>query len=340
MFKMLIDTCVWLDLAKDIHQQPLLTTIEELVKQKQITLIVPRTILDEFQRNKARIVEDGSRSLSNVFKRVKEAVNKFGDPKMKQAVMEQLNDVDHKIPLLGESIIESVTRIEKLLTGSTITELSDNVKLRAAQRAIDGKAPFHLQKNSINDAILIETYSDFLQGDNPGRLRFAFVTHNIKDFSDKHGNNKNPHPDIASCFSKIRSLYFINLAEAVHRVKPELVSEMMIEEGWFNEPRGLTEIAAAENEIFEKVWYDRHQILLDLIKSGKHKIVETSSGEYIPNTTTKEIMDRAKEVAKNVEETHGLDNLGPWDDFHWGMLNGKLSTLRWVLGDEWDNLDS
>lgn len=24
----------------------------------------------------------------------------------------------------------------------------------------------------------------------------------------------------------------------------------------------------------------------------------------------------------------------------WGMINGKLSDIRWVLGDEWDMLDT
>lgn len=40
-----------------------------------------------------------------------------------------------------------------------------------------------------------------------------------------------------------------------------------------------------------------------------------------------------------MEKLYG-DKLQPMDDFEWGMLNGKLSALRWVLGDEWDMLDT
>jgi hypothetical protein len=44
---------------------------------------------------------------------------------------------------------------------------------------------------------------------------------------------------------------------------------------------------------------------------------------------------------KRVEETCTQPGeLGPYTDFELGMLNGKLSALRWVLGSEWDFLDT
>jgi hypothetical protein len=33
------------------------------------------------------------------------------------------------------------------------------------------------------------------------------------------------------------------------------------------------------------------------------------------------------------------DDLGPYTDFQWGMINGKLSALRWVLGLDWGSRD-
>ena len=339
MFKILIDTCVWLDLAKDPNQQPLLDILEELIDEKKVSLIVPRTIVTEFHRNKDRIIKESGQSLSGTFKRVKEAVGKFSDPKKRKKILEHLDDIDHKIPLLGEAATESVTRITKLLSKSTIIEATPDIKLKAAQRAIDKKAPFHRQRNSIEDAIIIETYISILKD----KSRFIFITHNVKDFSVSQGDVNLPHPDIASSFSKIKSLYFIKLSDALHRIEPSRISERMREQEFIEEPRTLTEIGRSIGELIDKVWYNRHQNLKYKIEKGLIKVVPKDT-PFDPKTNSRvirrDILDGALKSAKRVEKLYGLDELGPWDDFEWGMINGKLSALRWVLGDDWDMLDT
>lgn len=343
MFRFLIDTSVWLDLAKDTEQQPLLGVLEELIRTGEISLIVPRTVLDEFQRNKARVVEEGRRSLSSVFKRVKEAVDKFGDPKRKRAVLAHLNDVDHRLPQMGEAAVAAVTRIEKLLTGGTVLQATPEIKLRAAQRAIDNRAPFHRQKNSMADALIIETYAECLNEPPSGRTRFMLVTHNTKDFSDPKGNDRVPHPDLAPLFSRIRSQYYIRLGEGLKRVQPGLVSDLMLEQEWHQEPRSLSEVVAAINELFDKVWYNRHQNARIKLERGTIKLVDKETFPVLDHDTRpmqRDVWKLAQRAARRMEKKHGKENLGPWSDFEWGMLNGKLSALRWVLGDEWDFLDT
>jgi hypothetical protein len=342
MFHLLIDTCVWLDLAKDHQQEALLSVLEELMKQGQVSLILPRTVVDEFTRNKARVAEESCRSLSSVLKRVKEAVNKFGDGKGKRITLDQLNEVDHKIPLLGEAAIGTIARIEKLFAGSKIIDLTSEIKLKAAQRAIDKRAPFHKQRNGINDAILIEVYDAFIRDKRAPGVRFTFVTHNTSDFSHPNKSNKLPHPDLATSFSRIKSLYLISLGAALRRVQPELVSDLMLEQEWEQEPRRLSEILEAMVELLDKIWYNRHQNLRCEIEMGKHKIVDSENWSIKDSarTTVRDIWEGARKSAKRVERKYGTKNLGPWTDFEWGMLNGKLSALRWALGEEWDMLDT
>lgn len=343
MFKILIDTCVWLDLAKDYQQQVILTALEELILQRDIELVLPRTVVDEFARNKARVIEESSRSLSSNLKRVKEVVEKFGDPKKKNMVLSQLNDVDHRLPTLGEAAVDTISRIEKLFASASIIEISDAVKLRAAQRAIDKRAPFHRQRNGMDDAILIEVYKDVVGAKATGRNRFAFITHNTKDFSHPNANNKLPHPDIEDCFSRVRSLYFITLGEALQRIQPKQFKNLMVELKWVEEPRRLTEIVEAIDEFVTKVWYNRHQITREKIEEGIIKIVEKETFPIKDHKTRpiqRDIWEAALRAADKVEKRFGIENLGPWDDFEWGMINGKLSALRWVLGDEWDMLDT
>jgi hypothetical protein len=53
-----------------------------------------------------------------------------------------------------------------------------------------------------------------------------------------------------------------------------------------------------------------------------------------------EIWEGALRSGKKMEEKYGKNNLGPWTDFEWGMLNGKLSAIRWSMGLDWDDLST
>ncbi|MFP3608148.1 PIN domain-containing protein, partial [Paraburkholderia sp. SIMBA_053] len=74
-----VDTCVWLDLATDFREQPVIGALEDLVKSGEVELVVPQQVLDEFDRNKTRIIEDARRGLQSHFRLVRQAVNRFGE---------------------------------------------------------------------------------------------------------------------------------------------------------------------------------------------------------------------------------------------------------------------
>lgn len=50
--------------------------------------------------------------------------------------------------------------------------------------------------------------------------------------------------------------------------------------------------------------------------------------------------ERIERTMRAIEECYGADNVVSWDDWGWGFVHGKLSALGWVLGSEWDFLDT
>ncbi|MFD2938489.1 PIN domain-containing protein [Flavobacterium sp.] len=341
MTKLLIDTCVWLDLAKTLKGEETLNLLCEFLDQGEVTLILPQIILAEFDRNKERIILDAGKSLSSHFRKVKEMVTEHAKSESKTHILSELDDIDKKIPTLSENAIISIAKIESIFKNAEIFDITDSIKLRAAQRAIDKKAPFHLSKNSMGDSLIIECYNEYKEQNSAQDFNIAFVTHNINDFSIKNGNQKLPHEDLKEIFNSPKYQYFINLAEALYLINPDLVEDFNYENDWDFGFRSLSEILDVENEIEQKIWYNRHKIREQSVRNGKMKLIDRKDFkiETANSTIIKDVWEGAVEGAEKVERTYGKKNLR-FDDFTWGMINGKLSALRWVLGDEWDNLDT
>ena len=104
---------------------------------------------------------------------------------------------------------------------------------------------------------------------------------------------------------------------------------MFDESDFADEPRRFGDILAAEQEMFDRVWYHR---------SLQHEFGLEAAGDL---KGLQDLQVVAGPGQSRVEAAYPEPGrLGPYSDFDLGMLNGKLSALRWVLGSEWDFLDT
>lgn len=341
---LLVDTSVWLDLTKDHRHLPLLDALAAMVDAGQVMLIMPQIIIEEFSRNRDRVMAASRASLSSHFKRVREAIVQFAPEEGREATLRQLNEVDHRVATGGEAVNEAVELIERLFEKTTPLPVSDKIKVRAADRAIAKVAPFHRQANGMGDAIIIETYIDAL-AERTDEDVFAFVTHNTHDFSQKGADTRAPHPDLASLFDGVKSRYELNLSLLLSEFASDLIEETRFEREYSQDPRQLSELLEAEIKLTTQVWYNRKWSIIARVEHGRLKLVtknvwDQSSPEERRSLLVDTIWEGMLAAMKGAEEELGSDELGPWTDFEWGMINGKLSAIRWVLGDEWDMLDT
>jgi PIN domain len=340
---LLIDTCVWLDLAKDHRNLPLLDALFAMTETGDVKLIIPQIVLDEFERNKEKVMAGSRASLTGNFKRVRDAIAQFAPEENRAEVLRQLNEVDHRIATGGEAEMEALSIIEKLFATSEPWPMTESIKARAADRGIAKVAPFHRQLNGIGDAVIIETYIDALsdRGDDD---EFSFVTHNTHDFSHPGADTRSPHADLAHLFDNKRSRYSTNLGTLLNEYASDLIEEVTFEREYSQDSRPLSEVLEAEHKLMMQIWYNRKWSIIARVEDGSEKRVpkevwEAASPEDRRGMIVDTIWEGMLASMRKTEEQYPGE-LGPWDDFEWGMLNGKLCAIRWMLGDEWDMLDT
>jgi TRAP-type mannitol/chloroaromatic compound transport system substrate-binding protein len=84
-------------------------------------------------------------------------------------------------------------------------------------------------------------------------------------------------------------------------------------------------IRAEYDELRERVLWNRHKAWVQRVENGEIQLPEAQ----------KSILEKVEEEAREIEKKYSEENL-LFDKFDWGIVNGQMSALAWVLGAEWD----
>jgi hypothetical protein len=328
---LLVDTSTYLDLAQRRDGQRWIVALRVLIHQGKVKLLVPRVVVEEFDRNEARVQAAMTASIASRFKQIRHDLVTYGSDDDAHA-MEVIEDLSRHLPLIGAMTTRNFAELRELLIAGEIIEPSRVEISRVVERGLRKAAPFHSGKNSVADALIIELYRTAAQAADLALHPHAFVTTNHTDFSQAKGDRRQPHDDIADAFTGVVSRYALGvegLDMILRQHFGEELSELYEETDFQEGPRRLDEIVAAETELFDRIWYHR---------SLQSEYLAEQNGD---SAVLRHLQALAGPGRSRVEATYTEDGeLGPYTDFELGMLNGKLSALRWVLGSEWDFLDT
>lgn len=219
----LLDTCVWLDLASDPSADEIIARLEDLIASTHFRLVVPQVVREEFDRHKVDCTERLSKRLSAKVTETIRYARQFAEEEKKSDLIAGLELFSKRIKVIANAASQIVGRIEKLLDipETRKLETTDDLLNRAARRGYEKKAPFTSNKNSVADAIILESYLAFFHRHPRGQCTFSFVTLNKSDFADPK-DHRQPHPDLGEPFTDGTVKYAINLAEEINRLTNEL----------------------------------------------------------------------------------------------------------------------
>lgn len=331
MLHLLVDTSTWLDLSKRRDGQRWIVALRVLIHQREVELLVPEVVIEEFERNRERIESSMTASVAQRFKLIKQDLDDYGGADTQQA-LEVIADLARDVPLIGAMITRNFDDVLELLRAGRRVEPTDIERRAVVDRGLRKRAPLHRSRNSVADALLIELYATAAREADLACNPHAFITSNSDDFSVQNSDKRQPHPDIAAIFAYDGSTYVLGvdgLNDVLLAHFGAEIEELFAETDFVEEPRRLGEIVDAEKALFDRIWHHR---------SLQHEYRLREAGDQAELERLRAIAGPAR---RRVEETYTRPGeLGSYTDFELGMLNGKLSALRWVLGSEWDFLDT
>ncbi|WP_406420451.1 hypothetical protein OH809_24085 [Streptomyces sp. NBC_00873] len=121
MLRLIIDTSVWLNMAKRRDGRQIIVPLRVLFFQKKLEILTPSVILDEFERNRPRAEAATSSSVRERFRLLRQDLQDYGD----DAAQQWIAEMAHQIPYVSTRSLQNFSEISDLLRAGSALQPSD-----------------------------------------------------------------------------------------------------------------------------------------------------------------------------------------------------------------------
>ena len=223
MIDLILDVNIWMHHIAMDEPKGIFNELKEFIDSEEIYLLSNSIIIDEWKRNKET-------TINNVVAKIKK--QSISALEIKEYLpadeRERLADILEKYKTTEESrlkiALDRIDEIEKMITQSTQTEVTKEMKLKIVDWALEKKAPFALKKNSVGDALIIlsaieHRKKNISKGFYP---KGYFVSWNHTDYADL--NDKDLiHPDLADMLEDANLHYHRHIGLALKLAPKDLM---------------------------------------------------------------------------------------------------------------------
>jgi len=244
-----LDTNIWIYLANSYNPKnenyedglhfKLVETLKKLIDSGDIIILTNEIIIKEWQRNKLiakKLIEKHKKTLQGNKGSVKN-IKKYletGDKNNLDKIFEKYSENIQKVIEDNERHINEVE--ELLINKSTKIEIPDEVKVIAAERAIEKLAPFKGDKsNSMADAVILLSSIKYLKeiSKSPSWVEgkedlyifpeSAFITNNKGDFANPKNENE-VHAELKPLLDEVQMKYEMNIGKIINKTHADLIA--------------------------------------------------------------------------------------------------------------------
>lgn len=221
---LLLDTCVWINLFSQPKLANISDTLIELLNNSSIKILMPEMVAIEINKHRDTLEEKYIKAtispLNNAGKVLKDYSGEDFDKckELLTKIVDSLSTDKHYILLSNDKINQILNH-----KNTIHCQIKSEHYKEVFNMGINKKAPFK-NKNSVADAVIVCAFKEFVQ---EKKGEYVLITENKTDFSDTKDERK-IHPDIGS-FVGCEFDYFINIGDVINEIKPDAVSEEIIE---------------------------------------------------------------------------------------------------------------